>query len=41
MLDGAAKIILAQLFASLGRQATGAKALTWWQRLVAVLGVKA
>jgi 2-furoyl-CoA dehydrogenase large subunit len=41
MLDGAAKIILAQLFASLGRQATDAKALTWWQRLVAVLGVKA
>ena len=41
MLDGAAKIILAQLFASLGRQATGVKALTWWQRLVAVFGVKA
>ncbi len=40
MLDGAAKIILAQLFESLGRQATGAKPLTWWQRLRGVIGVK-
>lgn len=41
MLDGAAKIILAQLFESLGRQATGVKALTWWQRLMGIFGVKA
>jgi 2-furoyl-CoA dehydrogenase large subunit len=41
MLDGAAKIILAQLFESLGRQATGGKPMTWWQRVLAVFGVKA
>ncbi|MFM2051779.1 MAG: hypothetical protein RL682_2270 [Pseudomonadota bacterium] len=41
MLDGAAKIILAQLFASLGRQAAGAAQLTWWQRCLRIVGVKA
>lgn len=33
MLEGAARIILAQLFESLGRQATGETQATWWQRL--------
>lgn len=33
MLEGAARIILAQLFESLGRQATGDTRATWWQRL--------
>jgi 2-furoyl-CoA dehydrogenase large subunit len=41
MLDGAAKIILAQLFESLGRQASGVKALTWWQRVIGFFGVNA
>jgi 2-furoyl-CoA dehydrogenase large subunit len=41
MLEGAARIVLAQLFESLGRQATGAKRLTWWQRLLKQLGVAA
>ena len=41
MLEGAARIVLAQLFESLGRQATGAKPLTWWQRLLKRLGVSA
>jgi 2-furoyl-CoA dehydrogenase large subunit len=41
MLDGAAKIILAQLFESLGRQASGVKALTWWQRVMGFFGAKA
>ena len=41
MLEGAARIVLAQLFESLGRQATGAKPLTWWQRLLKQLGVSA
>ncbi len=38
MLEGAARIIVAQLFAALGRQAAGAPALTWWQRLLRHLG---
>jgi len=33
MLEGAARIILAQLFESLGRQATGDTRVSWWQRL--------
>ena len=33
MLEGAARIIVAQLFESLGRQASGAPTLTWWQHL--------
>ena len=41
MLEGAARIVLAQLFESLGRQATGATRLTWWQRLLRRLGVNA
>jgi len=41
MLEGAARIVLAQLFESLGRQATGAARLTWWQRLLRRLGVNA
>ena len=41
MLEGAARIVLAQLFESLGRQATGATASTWWQRLLRRLGVTA
>jgi 2-furoyl-CoA dehydrogenase large subunit len=40
MLDGAAKIILAQLFESLGRQASGVKPLTFWQRLISWFGAK-
>ncbi len=40
MLEGAARLVLAQLFESLGRQATGAAALTWWQRVLRVIGVK-
>ena len=39
MLDGAARIVLGQLFESLGRQATGAKAQTWWQRVLKLPGV--
>ncbi len=39
MLEGAARIIVAQLFASLGRQASGKPALTWWQRLLRKLGL--
>jgi 2-furoyl-CoA dehydrogenase large subunit len=41
MLEGAARIVLAQLFESLGRQATGAARLRWWQRLLRRLGVSA
>jgi 2-furoyl-CoA dehydrogenase large subunit len=41
MLEGAARIVLAQLFESLGRQATGARRLSWWQRLLQRLGVSA
>ena len=39
MLEGAARIIVGQLFASLGRQASGKPALTWWQRLLHKLGL--
>jgi len=42
MLEGAARIVLAQLFESLGRQATGqapARLGSWWRRLLAWLGV--
>ena len=42
MLEGAARIVLAQLFESLGRQAAGDAAVgkaTWWRRLLAWLGV--
>jgi 2-furoyl-CoA dehydrogenase large subunit len=41
MLEGAARIIVAQLFESLGRQAGGAVAPTWWQRVLRFLGVRA
>jgi 2-furoyl-CoA dehydrogenase large subunit len=41
MLEGAARIIVAQLFEALGRQATGdAAAPTLWQRLLRLFGVK-
>lgn len=42
MLEGAAKIILRQLFEQLGRQAAGEAAappLPWWRRLLRMLGV--
>lgn len=39
MLEGAARIVLAQLFESLGRQATGAAAEPWWRRLLRCMGV--
>ena len=38
MLEGAARVILAQLFESLGRQATGEAPQTWWQRVLRRLG---
>ncbi len=42
MLEGAARIIVAQLFESLGRQAGGAPVATsWWRRLLQRLGVRA
>lgn len=41
MLEGAARIVLAQLFDSLGRQAAGIAPETWWQRLMRRLGVRA
>jgi 2-furoyl-CoA dehydrogenase large subunit len=42
MLEGAARIIVAQLFESLGRQAAGETASpSWWQRLLRKLGVRA
>jgi len=43
MLEGAARVIVAQLFESLGRQAAGGSALpaSWWQRLLQRLGVRA
>ena len=40
MLEGAARIIVAQLFEALGRQASGAPALSWWQRLLKRWGVR-
>lgn len=41
MLEGAARVIVAQLFESLGRQAAGGSALpaSWWQRLLQRLGM--
>jgi 2-furoyl-CoA dehydrogenase large subunit len=42
MLEGAAKIVLRQLFEQLGRQASGGQAApppSWWQRLLQLLGV--
>lgn len=39
MLEGAARIVLAQLFEALGRQATGGPPPSWWRRLLALLGV--
>ena len=43
MLEGAAKIVLRQLFEQLGRQAGGkgaaAPSASWWERLLARLGV--
>lgn len=42
MLEGAARIIVAQLFESLGRQAGGeAVAPSWWRRVLRLLGVRA
>ena len=43
MLEGAARVIVAQLFESLGRQAAGGDALpvAWWRRWLQRLGVKA
>lgn len=42
MLEGAARIIVAQLFESLGRQAAGdAAPASWWRRLLMKLGVVA
>jgi 2-furoyl-CoA dehydrogenase large subunit len=43
MLEGAARVIVAQLFESLGRQAAGSDAapVAWWRRLLQRLGVKA
>ena len=40
MLEGAARVVLNELFAALGRQATGAAPLTWWQRLLRWLGLR-
>ena len=37
MLEGAARVIVAQLFESLGRQAAGPR-LGWWQRLLKWMG---
>ena len=42
MLEGAARIIVAQLFESLGRQAAGdAAPVSWWRQLLQKLGVRA
>ncbi|MCM3564303.1 xanthine dehydrogenase family protein molybdopterin-binding subunit [Hydrogenophaga intermedia] len=43
MLEGAARVIVAQLFESLGRQASGGDAapVAWWRRLLQRLGVMA
>jgi 2-furoyl-CoA dehydrogenase large subunit len=40
MLEGAARVLLAELFSALGRQASGAAPLTFWQRLLRFLGIK-
>ena len=44
MLEGAAKIVLNQLFEQLGREAGGGAAVPaeqgWWAKLLAFLGVK-
>lgn len=39
MLQGAARIIVAQLFVQLGREASGGPAQGWWGRLMCWLGV--
>lgn len=39
MLQGAAKIVLAQLFVQLDRQASGAQSLGWWARLLRWMGM--
>jgi len=43
MLESAARLIVAQLFESLGRQASGGVAAraSWWMRLLQRLGVRA
>jgi len=42
MLEGAARVIVAELFESLGRQAGGAaERQSWWRRLLNRLGVRA
>jgi 2-furoyl-CoA dehydrogenase large subunit len=42
MLEGAARVIVAQLFESLGRQAVGeSEPPPWWRRLLRRLGVDA
>lgn len=38
MLEGAAKVLLNELFVSLGRQASGERPLTFWQKLLRWLG---
>lgn len=40
MLEGAAKIIIAQLFAELGKQASGESAQSWFQRVLARFKLK-
>jgi 2-furoyl-CoA dehydrogenase large subunit len=40
MLEGAARIVLAQLFDALGRQAAGTERPSWWRRVLARLGVR-
>ncbi|HXF46836.1 MAG TPA: molybdopterin cofactor-binding domain-containing protein [Burkholderiaceae bacterium] len=40
MLEGAARMLLAELFNALGRQASGAAPLTVWQRLLRFLGIR-
>jgi 2-furoyl-CoA dehydrogenase large subunit len=39
MLEGAARVLLNELFASLGRQVAGEKPLTLWQRLLRWMGL--
>ncbi|MGH8786347.1 MAG: xanthine dehydrogenase family protein molybdopterin-binding subunit [Cupriavidus necator] len=39
MLEGAARLIVAQLFEALGRQASGQRAPAWWRRVLARLGL--